>query len=76
MLIGTDRFRSVLEATRTFTGVDDVRWAEVPHPLGSLGADELAQRARAAVDQFERIVVRAPGIDPVGAGASGSGRTA
>lgn len=58
MLIGTDRFRSVLEATRTMSGVPDVRWAEVPHPLGSLVEAELADRARMAVDQFEQIVLR------------------
>ncbi len=57
MLIGTDRFRSVLEATRRMIGVDDVRWAEVAHPLGSLVADELRERARLAVDQFESIVI-------------------
>ena len=55
MLIGTDRFRSVLEATRRMTGVPDVRWAEVPHPLGSLVAPELRDRARLASDQFESI---------------------
>jgi hypothetical protein len=58
MLIGTDRFRSVLEATRRMSGIDDVRWAEVPHPLGSLVAVELAERAALAVDQFETIVLR------------------
>lgn len=57
MLIGTDRFRSVLEATRRMSGIDDVRWAEVPHPLGSLLADELAQRAALAIDQFASIVL-------------------
>jgi hypothetical protein len=57
MLIGTDRFRPVLEATRRMCGIDDVQWAEVPHPLGSLRADELQERARKAVDQFETIVV-------------------
>ena len=57
MLIGTDRFRSVLEATRRMTGVADVRWAEVPHPLGSLVATELHDRARLAIDQFESIVL-------------------
>ena len=60
MLIGTDRFRSVLEATRRMCGADGVRWAEVPHPLGSLGPEELRERARLAVDQFESIVL-APG---------------
>jgi hypothetical protein len=57
MLIGTDRFRSVLEATRRFGGIADIRWAEVPHPLGSLLTEELRDRARLAVDQFETIVV-------------------
>ena len=56
MLIGTDRFRSVLEATRAFGGIDDLRWAEVPHPIGSLTTEELSARARLAVDQFETIV--------------------
>jgi hypothetical protein len=58
MLIGTDRFRSVLEATRRFGGIADICWAEVPHPLGSLNTEELRDRARLAVDQFEMIVVR------------------
>ncbi len=57
MLIGTDRFRPVLEATRRMCGAEDIRWAEVPHPLGSLGPDELKDRARKAVDQFEEIVL-------------------
>jgi len=60
MLIGTDRFRSVLEATRRFGGIADIRWAEVPHPLGSLVNEELRLRACMAVDQFETIVVSAP----------------
>jgi hypothetical protein len=59
MLIGTDRFRSVLEATRKLGGIDDLRWAEVPHPIGSLTTDELRGRARLAVRQFETIVVDA-----------------
>lgn len=59
MLIGTDRFRSVLEATRSLSGMPEARWAEVAHPLGSLVADELAERARQAVDQFEAIVTQA-----------------
>ncbi len=58
MLIGTDRFRPVLEATRQMSGVADARWAEVPHPVGSLDDRGLRERARVAVDQFEAIVVR------------------
>jgi hypothetical protein len=48
----------VLEATRRMCGIDEVRWAEVPHPLGSLLADELRKRAEEAVIQFESIVLR------------------
>ena len=57
MLIATDRFRSVLEATRTMCGEESVRWAEVPHPLGSLTQPELRERARSAVDQFEALIL-------------------
>jgi hypothetical protein len=39
-------------------GIDEVQWAEVPHPLGSLLTDELRQRAELAVAQFESIVLR------------------
>ena len=60
MLIGTDRFRPVLEATRRMGGIDNVQWAEVAHPLGSLVHSELAKRAQEAVDQFIDIVVAHP----------------
>ena len=57
MLIGTDRFHSVLVATRGLSGVPDAQWAEVPHPVQSLDRDQLRDRARQAVAQFARIVV-------------------
>lgn len=59
MLIGTDRFHPVLVATRELSGVPAARWAEVPHPLGSLTGPELRRRAELAVDQFASIVLRA-----------------
>ena len=40
------------------SGIDEVQWAEVPHPLGSLLADDLRKRAELAVSQFESIVLR------------------
>jgi len=58
MLIGTDRFHSVLVATRGLSGVPDAQWAEVPHPVQSLDRDGLRQRAHEAVAQFVEIVVR------------------
>ena len=57
MLIGTDRFHSVLVATRSLSGVPDARWAEVPHPVQSLDGAQLRERAQAAVEQFVEIVV-------------------
>ena len=57
MLIGTDRFHSVLVATRGLSGVPEARWAEVPHPVQSLDRDGLSERARDAVAQFVEIVL-------------------
>jgi hypothetical protein len=57
MLIGTNRFRAALEATRKISGIDNLRWAEVPHPIGSLNREELRLLARDAIDQFESIVL-------------------
>ena len=57
MLIGTDRFHSVLVATRGLSGVPEAQWAEVPHPVQSLDREQLRERAQEAVDQFVEIVV-------------------
>ena len=57
VLIGTDKFRSVLEATRKLGGIPEARWVEVAHPLGSLPPAELLERAKLAVEQFTEIVV-------------------
>lgn len=57
MLIGTDRFHSVLVATRELSGVPLARWAEVPHPVQSLDRYQLRQRAEEAVVQFVKIVL-------------------
>ena len=51
------QFDSVLVATRKLSGVDDVRWAEVPHPLQSLERTELRERAESATEQFLAIVL-------------------
>ena len=57
MLIGTDRFHSVLVATRGLSGVPEAQWAEVLHPVQSLDRAQLRERAQEAVDQFVEIVV-------------------
>jgi hypothetical protein len=57
VLIGTDRFHSVLVATREFSGVPEARWAEVAHPVQSLDRQELRARAEDAVTQLVEILV-------------------
>jgi hypothetical protein len=42
---------------RDLSGLPGLRWAEVPHPLGSLDQTELRQRAELAVEQFADIVL-------------------
>jgi hypothetical protein len=57
VLIGTDRFHSVLVATREFSGVPEARWAEVAHPVQSLDRQQLHARAEEAVAQLVQILV-------------------
>lgn len=57
MLIATDRFRSVLTGTVRFSGQPQLRWAEVPHPVQSLDAEQLRACALSAADQFADIVL-------------------
>ena len=47
----------MLESMARIGGIPDIQWATVPHPLGSLTREELRERAKQALDQFERIVV-------------------
>ena len=39
------------------SGIPSIRWARVPHPLGSATPDVLRNRAVEAVKQFAEIVV-------------------
>lgn len=61
VLIATDQFRPVLEATKRIGGLATVAWAETPHPVANLTADELRHRAVLIADQVERIV-----LEPLG----------
>jgi len=56
MLIGTDRFIDACKAMARIGGIPDIRWAVVPHPLGSATDEELRERAHSALEQFLRIV--------------------
>ena len=57
MLIGTDKFLDACRAMARISGIPDIKWAVVPHPLGSAPPDILKERAISAVDQFEQIVL-------------------
>jgi hypothetical protein len=56
VLIGTDRFHSVLVACRDLGGLD-ARWAEIPHPVQSLDRAGLRQRAEESVPQILAILL-------------------
>jgi len=45
-------------ATLSAHGIDGYSFVVVPHPLGSLGAEELEQRADLAIPQFEKILTK------------------
>jgi hypothetical protein len=56
MLIATNVFTPVCRATARLGGLPEIRWATVPHPIGSLNAEELLARAQSAVEQFVDII--------------------
>ena len=60
MLIATDKFLAACKSMASISGLPDVKWAVVPHPLGSAPDDVLQERARSAVEQFERIILEDP----------------
>ncbi len=61
VLLATDRFRIAIDATLgMFSGLQDLRWAEVPHPIGSLDHDALASRAQLAAGLVVEILTGAP----------------
>ncbi len=57
MLISTDKFEPACKSMARISGIPDIQWAIVPHPLGSAPDDILMERARSAVEQFERIIL-------------------
>ena len=48
--IFTDAFESTAKEMAELWGVPEFRFVMMPHPLGSLNADDLAQRATALAD--------------------------
>jgi hypothetical protein len=57
-VICTDPFAPTALAQAAICGIPDYPFALVPHPLGSLGPDELASRALQALPQVIAILMR------------------
>ena len=56
MIIATQPFNDACKGMAKMGGMPDLKWAVVPHPIGSLNEEQLRERARLAMDQFVPIV--------------------
>jgi len=56
----TEPFISTAEAMARLAGMAGYPVAVIPHPVGSLGAEEIAARADAIALQVERLLVEGP----------------
>jgi hypothetical protein len=57
VLISTDVFTRVCQSTARLGGMPEIRWATVPHPIGSLTEAELRTLALSVTEQFIDIVL-------------------
>ncbi len=55
VLIATDVFTDACKTMAKLHGIPDIKWAIVPHPIGSLTEDVLMERAKSAVEQLAPI---------------------
>ena len=60
-LISTPPFAEALATMARLRGMPQIEWGIVEHPIGSAQEAELHSRARAAADQFARIMLEARG---------------
>jgi hypothetical protein len=56
VLISTDVFTRVCQSASRLGGMPEIRWANVPHPIGSLTEEELRAVAESATEQFIDII--------------------
>ncbi len=57
LLVSTPPFLDAVRIMAGLSGMEEMRWAVVEHPIGSVGDDELLDRARRAAEQFHEIVL-------------------
>ena len=57
MIIATEPFDLALQELARMCGAPHMKWVIIPHPIGSLGAEDLMERAKAAAAQIQEIVL-------------------
>jgi hypothetical protein len=57
MLVSTPPFGDAVRIMASTSGMPDITWAVVDHPIGSVTEDELRGRARSAAKQFVSVVL-------------------
>ena len=60
----TEPFLATGRAMAALHGMPDYAFVVVPHPFGSLTAEEVQARADAAVDRIEALLLRSPDTHP------------
>jgi hypothetical protein len=63
LLVSTPPFADAVTTMAKLGGMPDMKWSIIEHPLGSLGEDELRERARVAARQFREIILSGPASD-------------
>ncbi len=58
VIIGTDAFTRPMQTMAKLGGIPDMKWATVPHPIGSLTEDVLMERAKSASQQIASILLQ------------------
>jgi hypothetical protein len=57
VVIATEPFDRALQELARMCGAPHMQWVIVPHPIGSLDAEDLMGRAKAAAAQIQEIVL-------------------
>ncbi len=57
VLIATEPFTLACKDVAKIAGAPEIKWAIVPHPIGSLEPEELMDRAKAAANQIVSIAL-------------------
>jgi hypothetical protein len=56
-LVSTPPFLDAVTTMASVSGMAAIKWGVVEHPIGSVGEDELRERAKVAAAQFREIIL-------------------